>query len=62
MAFSIIYLRDARWVGDATWAVEIPPSCNYVRYSLQVHEADTAIITDEDGYYSIIVERQKLHS
>jgi hypothetical protein len=62
MPFSIIYLRDAKWVGDATWAVEIPPSCNYVRYSLQVHEADTAIITDEDGYHSVILERQKFDS
>ena len=60
MAFSIIYLRDAKWVGHASWAVEIPPSRSYMRYSLQVHEADTAIVTDEDGHHSIIENRQKL--
>jgi hypothetical protein len=59
MAYSIIYLRDAKWVGDAHWTVEIPPPCGYVRYSLQVREADTAIITDGKGSYLTIRERQK---
>ena len=60
MAFSIIYLRDAKWVGNTYWAMEIPPSCNHVRYGLQVREADTAIITDEDGHHLVIAERQKV--
>jgi hypothetical protein len=59
MAFSIIYLRRSKWVWDTNWTAAIPPSCNYVRHSLQVHEADTAIVTHENGHHVIIEERQR---
>ena len=62
MAFSIIYLRGAKWVGDARWTMEMCPPCSYVLYSIQVREADTAIITDEEGRYLTIRDRQKFNA
>jgi hypothetical protein len=59
MAFSIIFLRGAKWVGHTTWTSEISPPCKYVRDNIQIHEADTAIITDENGRHLAIAERQK---
>ncbi len=60
MACSIIYLRGTKWVGDARWTGWILPPCSYVRDSLKVRDADTAIITSEEGRYLTIRDRQKL--
>jgi hypothetical protein len=59
MTYTIMYLRHGKLVWDTNWALEIPPSCHFVRYGLQVHDADTAIVSDEDGYHLIVEERQK---
>lgn len=59
MAFSIIYLRGGKLVADSTWTVDIPPSCHFVLYSLQVRDADTAIVTDDDGQHLIVERRRK---
>jgi hypothetical protein len=59
MAFSIMYLRYGKLVWDTNWTAEIPPSCHFVRHGLLVHEADTAIVSDDEGYHLIVEERQK---
>lgn len=59
MAFSILYLRGGKLVADTTWTVDIPPSCHFVRYSLTIRDADTAIITDDDGQHLIVEKRLK---
>ena len=59
MSFSIMYLRHGKLVWDTNWTVEIPPSCHFVRYSLEVHDADTAIVTDHEGHHLIVEKREK---
>jgi hypothetical protein len=61
MAYSIQYLRHGKLVWDTIWPVTaIPPSCHFVRYSLEIHDADTAIVSDGDGNHLIVEERRKL--
>lgn len=59
MSFSITYLRHGKAIWESTWPVDLPPACHFVQYSLLVHEADTAIILDEDGKHLTIERRQK---
>jgi hypothetical protein len=49
MAFLIEYLRGDKKVGEAAWPTPIPPTRDFARHSLILHQADTAIILDEDG-------------
>jgi len=57
MAFSIKYLRNRKPIWHAQWTVDIPPPRHFVRYCLDVHGADTAIVLDEDGH-ELVVERR----
>ena len=62
MAYSIIYLRGPKWVGNDRWTGWVSPPCSYVRESLQVRDADTALITNEEGRYLTIRDRQKFNA
>jgi hypothetical protein len=49
MAFVIQYLRDDTKVGESNWLTPIPPTRELAQHGLLLHEADTAVILDEDG-------------
>jgi hypothetical protein len=49
MSFSIRYLRQGKEIWVAVWPIDLPPSCHFVQYSLLVHDADMAIVSDESG-------------
>jgi hypothetical protein len=57
MPFSIRYLRQGKEIWEAVWPIELPPSCQFVQYSLLVHNADMAVVADENGS-QLTVERR----
>jgi hypothetical protein len=59
MAFVVQYFRHKRKVWESTRALDIPPSCREVRSNLVKHDADKAIILDDNGFELIVEERQK---
>ena len=60
MGFSIKHLRNQKTVWHTQWTVDIPPSRHVIRYGLEVHNADTAIVLDDNGF-ELIVEKRLRH-
>jgi hypothetical protein len=59
MSYIVQYFRREKMVGESSWSLDIPPSCRQIRCNFAVHDADKAIILDDNGFELIIEERQK---
>lgn len=59
MAYQIRYFRRGTIVWETSWTLDIPPSCRLVRSNLAIHDAERAIILDDNGFELIIEERQR---
>jgi len=59
MWYVIKYLRHGNEVWETVWPAAIPPSCQFVQFSLSLHAADTAIISDQDGEQLVMETRKK---
>ena len=59
MSFFIQYFRLGKMICETRWGTDIPPSCRFIRSNFAVHDADRAIILDDNGFEVIVEERQK---
>jgi hypothetical protein len=62
MSFVIQYFRREKMIRQASWSLDIPPPSGLVRSNFAVHDADKAVILDDNGFELTIGERRKFHA
>jgi hypothetical protein len=59
MAFIVQYFSRERKVWESAWSLDIPPSCRQVTSAMAIHDADRAVILDDNGFELVVEQRRR---